>query len=258
MGVVLSDEGAAVRGGEPAAPIVEMVGIRKTFGAVTALADVDFDVVPGEVHALVGENGAGKSTLIKVLVGAHQPTAGRILVDGREVAVHSPRQAAQLGILAVYQELSVLPNRSVAQNLLISQEPTRWGLVRKRALRRSAEQILERVGLDVSPDTPAGDLGAGARQLLEVARCVARDARIVVMDEPNSRLSASESDELFAIINQLRNNDISVIYISHRLDDLQRIADRVTVLRDGRKVGVFPMKAMTQARLVEQMLGLST
>jgi len=235
--------------------MIKMQGICMQFGGVTVLNDVDFDVAEGEVHALVGENGAGKSTLVKILVGIYQPTGGRISIDGKETVVRSPRDAAHLGILQVYQELSVLPNRTVAQNIAMSQEPTRFGLVRAREVDESAKAILGKLQLDIPVNAYVGNLGSGVRQFVEIARCVSRSARLIIMDEPTTRLSMSESQRLFDIIKQLRTNGISVVYISHRIDDIYELAERVTVLRDGLLVATSPIGSLPKSKLVEQIIG---
>jgi ribose transport system ATP-binding protein len=214
-----------------------MSGIEKRFGASVALGGVDLEVRRGEVHALVGENGAGKSTLMKVLSGAYQPDAGRMELDGEPYAPQGPLEAKRLGIAMIYQELTLALHLTVEQNILLGREPRRAGVVDRRAMRTSVAQALEWLAQpELRPDRLVADLSPGARQLVEVARALVTDSRVVVMDEPTSSLSGPESERLFAVIDRLRARGVAVIYISHFIEEVRRVAQRYTVLRDGRTI----------------------
>ena len=239
--------------------LLSMRGITKRFAGVVALDAVSLELRAGEVLALMGENGAGKSTLMKVLGGAHSPDEGQVLIDGRPALIHSVRAAQQYGIALIHQELSFAPNLDIAANIFLGNELSgRAGLLRhlpRRALRARAREFQERVGLFVSPDTPAASLLTGQLQMMEIAKALALNARIIVMDEPTSSLTAGESEKLFAIVRQLRADGIGIIYISHRLDEVMDLADRITVLRDGRYVGDLERKQATHEALVSMMVG---
>jgi ribose transport system ATP-binding protein len=238
-----------------------MIGIEKRFGAVAALAGVDFEVRHGDVHALVGENGAGKSTLMKVLSGAHRPDAGRIELEGAPYAPRGPLDARRLGVAMIYQELTLAPHLTVEQNILLGREPGRWGVVDRRAAREAVRGALAWLDDDdLGPARVVERLSPGARQLVEVARALAADARVIVMDEPTSSLSRREAERLFAVIDRLRARGVAVIYISHFLEEVRRVADRYTVLRDGRTVetGAIPAVAAEStfiAHVIEAMAG---
>jgi ABC-type sugar transport system ATPase subunit len=239
-------------------PILEARHIDKRFPGVHALDDVSLSVAAGEVLALVGENGAGKSTLMKILAGAIQPDAGEIAIDGRPVAITSPRDAQDLGIGIIYQELSLVEALSVAENVFLGDLPQRAGLpgrVDWPRLRRRTTEILERVGVHVRPETPVGRLSVAQKQMVEIARALARNVRVLILDEPTSSLAAQETATLFDIIGRLRARGVGVIYISHRLEEIFAIAQRVTVLRDGRLVGTIPIAEATHERLVRMMVG---
>lgn len=236
--------------------VMEARGLSKSFGSNNVLRGVDFAVQSGEVHALVGENGAGKSTLVKLLMGNHQPNAGEIRVDGKSVVIRNARAARALGINAVYQELAVVPNRSIAQNLVLGAEPNRLGFIDLKSVDRQARHLLSEVGEDqLDPHLSLGALGTGQRQVVEIARALGRQSRVLIFDEPTAGLSSSESERLFAIIARLKTQGVSFVYISHRLDELFLIADRVTVLRDGSRVGTWPMAQLDQRSIVGHMLG---
>jgi ABC-type sugar transport system ATPase subunit len=223
--------------------------VSKSFGGVPALSDVSFTIRGGEVHALVGENGAGKSTLLKIVSGAHAPDSGRIVIDGHEVAIASPAHAAGLGIAIIYQELSLIPWLSVAQNLFLGRErEVGRFIISRRRLRERAREILDRLSLDVDPDLPVALLGVATQQMVEIARALSQDARFLLMDEPTASLTDRETGLLFERIAALRAQGVSIAYISHRLEELPRIADRVTVLRDG---AVAHRAAMTDTSLPE-------
>jgi len=239
-----------------ATPRLRMTGITKSFGMTRALVNVDLEVLPGEVHALVGENGAGKSTLMKVLSGAHPADAGQMVLDGRPYSPRGPLDARGAGVAIVYQELSLAPHLSVEENVLLGVEPSRLGFVRRGAMR---EQVMEALSLlhhpDIHPAARVGDLSIGAQQLVEVARALAAKARVVVMDEPTSSLTQADTDVLFSVIRRLRASGVSVIYISHFLEEVRAIADRFTVLRDGRTVGVAAVADTPTSEIIRLMVG---
>ncbi|MFC4858181.1 sugar ABC transporter ATP-binding protein [Actinophytocola glycyrrhizae] len=238
------------------APVLSAAAVGKRFPGVVALSEVDLDLAPGEVHALVGENGAGKSTLIKVLTGVHSPDGGTLTHRGEPVSFGSPMAAQQAGIATVYQEVNLVPLQSVASNLFLGREPrTRFGFVDFRAMRDRARELLHSYGVEVDVTRPLRTLGMGVRQMVAVARAAATEARVVILDEPTSSLEPREVDTLFGIVDRLRAAGVAVLYVSHRLDELYRICDRVTVLRDGRVVHSGPMADLPRLRLVALMLG---
>jgi monosaccharide-transporting ATPase len=237
-------------------PILVATAVGKRFPGVVALSEVDLALAAGEVHALVGENGAGKSTLIKVLTGVHQPDDGTLTYRGEPAAFKSPMAAQQAGIATVYQEVNLVPLRSVASNLFLGREPrNRFGLLDFRAMNAQARELLTSYGVDVDVTRPLRTLGMGVQQMVAVARAAATAARVVILDEPTSSLEPREVDTLFGIIERLRADGVAVLYVSHRLDELYRICDRVTVLRDGRVVHSGPMADLPRLRLVATMLG---
>jgi ABC-type sugar transport system ATPase subunit len=236
-------------------PIVEFRGVTKRFPGVLAVADVDLAIEPGTVHVLAGENGAGKSTLMKLLSQVERPDAGTILVAGEPVAVRGPGHAQALGIAMVHQEFALAPHLSVAENLFLGREPGRRGFVNRRAELRDAGALLERVGLRVDPRRLVGTLTVAQQQLVEIAKALAIEARIVILDEPTATLTESEIHELFGVIRSLVADGIAVLYISHRLDEIFQISDRVTVMRDGRVVETTPVAELTEETLVRQMVG---
>jgi len=230
-------------------------GITKRFPGVVALRDVDLDLQRGEVLAVIGENGAGKSTLMKILAGVQPPDAGQIVLDGQPVAVTSPRHATDLGIALIHQELNLLPNLSVGANIFLGREPQRGGWIDQRQIFAASEKILARVGLDVSPNTRVHRLSIGRRQLVEIAKALSTEARVLIMDEPTSSLSASEAEVLFDVINDLRSKGVSIIYVSHRLGEVAALSDRVVVLRDGENAGELARGAITHEAMVRRMVG---
>jgi ribose transport system ATP-binding protein len=237
-------------------PILQMKGIMKAFPGVQALAGVDLEVLPGEVHALIGENGAGKSTLIRILGGIHLPDAGGIILRGRPVSITTPRRAQELGVAIIHQELNQVGPLSVGENLLLGQEPRRWRwFVDWEALYARTRAELAELGVPVDPRARMDLLSVAERQTVEIARALSRKADILVMDEPTAALTLEEVERLFAIIGDLRARGVSMIYISHRLEEVFRIADRVTVLRDGHYVGTHPVRALDVDRLIQLMVG---
>jgi ribose transport system ATP-binding protein len=232
---------------------LEMRGISKRFPGVVALEGVDFEVRPGEVHVLLGENGAGKSTLVKILSGAVRKDAGEIRLAGKPVEISGPDQARRLGVTVIYQELMLVPHLSVAENVFLGKAPTRWSLVDWRRMRADAARILNGLGLTIDVTRPVGQLGLAQQQMVEVARALADDARVLVMDEPTSALSGREVEQLFATTERLIARGVAIVYISHRMDEVFRIGHRVTVLRDGRHVATRPLGEVTTGELVRLM-----
>ncbi|MGN9810193.1 sugar ABC transporter ATP-binding protein [Micromonospora sp. BQ11] len=230
--------------------------ISKSYGGVQALRDVAFSAYRGKVNVLVGENGAGKSTLMKILSGAEQPTSGDVVLDGRPVRLAGPRDAIAAGIGIIHQELALFPNLSITENMFAGRELRRARhFVDRAGQRRRTREVLRRLGLDVDPSTAVEELPIGQRQLVEIGRALLEDARILIMDEPTSALSNHEVDVLFDVMADLRDHDVTVIYISHKLDEFRRIGDYVTVLRDGRLVAHEPMTNTDTEWIVRQMVG---
>jgi ribose transport system ATP-binding protein len=236
--------------------LLRMTAVHKSFPGVRALDGVQFDLRAGEVHALMGENGAGKSTLIKMLAGVHAPDSGTIEIGGRPVSIDSPQRSAELGIAVIHQELNLAPNLTVAQNLALGREPrNRLGLVDRRRVRYEAREKLERVGADLDPDTPVARLSVGMQQMVEIARAIAQDARILVLDEPTAALSEGEAQRLMELVGDMRERGLGLIYISHRMEEVYRLADRVTVLRDGAWVDTAPRTELEPQDIVARMVG---
>ena len=237
-------------------PLLNLTSISKSFSGVQALRDVSFDLQAGEVHALIGENGAGKSTLVKVITGAHQPDAGTIQIAGQAVADNDPARSRELGIAAIYQQPALFADLTVAENIALRLERGgAWRWLRWGERRRSAASLLERVGCSISPDALVRSLTMPQQQLVEIAAALGGNARILILDEPTASLSDREVDNLFSVIRTLRGHGVGMIYISHRLEELSRIADRVTVLRDGRYVATRPMASTDRSELVRLMVG---
>jgi monosaccharide-transporting ATPase len=236
-------------------PVLEAVGLDKSFVGVRALRGVDFTLRPGEVHALVGENGAGKSTLIKVITGVYRPDAGTVRLSGSPRAFRNPLEAQAAGISTIYQEVNLIPLMSVARNLYLGREPRRFGLVDLRAMNRAATETLSQYGVCVDVTRPLHTLGLGAQQMVALARAVQLESRIVIMDEPTSSLEPREVSTLFSVISTLRSEGIAVVFVSHRMDELYEICDRVTVLRDGAVVHSGELAELGRLELISLMLG---
>ncbi len=238
-------------------PLLEMRGIVKTFPGVRALDGVDLDVRAGEVHCLLGQNGAGKSTLIKVLAGAHQPDAGRITWQGDEVRLGSPQAAMSRGIATIYQELDLVSGLTVADNIFLGREQSHFGLTRPAAANRAASQLLTRLGHpEIRPTAEVGSLSAASQQMVSIARALSQEARLIVMDEPSAVLDNEEVERLFAVVRDLTAHDVAVVYISHRLDEIRLIGDRITVLKDGRTVATgLPARETPTREVITLMTG---
>ena len=236
--------------------LLNVAGVHKSFAGVQALRGVSFDLHEGEVHALVGENGAGKSTLIKIVTGAHRADEGTIEVAGRAVPDNSPAIARALGIAAIYQQPALFPDLTVAENIAMGAERGgAWRRIRWADRRTRARELLDRIGARIPVDAPVSALSMPEQQLVEIARALGAEARILIMDEPTASLAEGEVERLFGVIRELRAHKVGVVYISHRLDELAKVADRVTVLRDGQTVATRPMKEIEPAELIRLMVG---
>ncbi len=236
-------------------PILVMQGISKAFAGVPALTNVGFDLRAGEVHALMGENGAGKSTLMKILTGIYTRDAGTILLHGKPVTFENPREAQDAGIVIVHQELNLMPHLTVAQNIFIGREPMRGRFINDQQMITDARKLFDLLNIDINPAETMGNLTVGRQQMAEIAKAISTDARIIVFDEPTAALTEKETDELFKIIADLRSKDIGIIYISHRMDEIKRITDRVTVMRDGEFVGTLVTADSTKDDIIKMMVG---
>lgn len=237
------------------APLLEARGLSKAFGGNTVLSGIDLSVSAGGVHAIVGENGAGKSTLIKILGGVHAPDAGSVLIEGRTVTLRSPHDALANGIVVIHQELSLAPHLSAAENIFLGHFPRRFGFVARRRMHAMARSLLERLSIDIDPSIPVGRLSIAQQQMIEIAKAISVKARVLILDEPTAVLDANRVATLFDLIDRLRREDIGIIFISHHLEEIFRIADRVTVLRDGRRTGMSPIGDVNQDWLVSKMIG---
>jgi ABC-type sugar transport system ATPase subunit len=232
-----------------------MSGITKRFGQVTVLRDVQFECRAGEVHVLAGENGAGKSTLIKILAGIHTDFEGRLEIDGREAHPRNPLQACALGVAVIHQELSLIGAMSVADNIFLGRTATRAGFVRAGEQQQSARRCVAQLGLDIDVRQAVEDFPAAIQQLIEIAKALSQDARVIVMDEPTSALNAPEAAKLFALIQSLKARGCAIVYITHKMEEIERIADRITVLRDGRWIGSAPAAELPAPKLIQWMVG---
>ena len=238
-----------------AAPLLEVVGVSKSFPGVRALHDVNFHLDAGEVLVLVGENGAGKSTLMKILSGIYTRDQGIIRVDGEEVALATPAEAQQRGISIIHQEMNLAPDLTVAQNIFIGREPRRGPFLSERALNRQTSDLLRRLGIVLAPAQLVGDLTVAQQQMVEIAKALSFDARVLIMDEPTSALTDTEVETLFRLIEALKAQGTGIVYISHRMEELGRLADRVTVLRDGEHIGDLDRSEISIPRVIEMMVG---
>src|SRR4051795_6773718 len=236
-------------------PLLEVRRVSKQFAGVRALDDVSLSLERGEVLAIVGENGAGKSTLMRIIAGVESPTTGEILVDGEAVQLISIRQALKLGISLIHQELNLADNLSVGANIFLGREPRRFGFIDRQEVDRESRKYLAMVGLDVDPQTIVSTLSIGKQQLVEIAKALSTNARILIMDEPTSSLSESEANKLFDVVRQLRSHGVSILYISHRLREVEELADRVVVLRDGKLSGQLSRGENNRQNMIRLMIG---
>ncbi|HEB4872865.1 TPA: L-arabinose ABC transporter ATP-binding protein AraG [Kluyvera ascorbata F0526] len=237
-------------------PYLSFRGISKTFPGVKALSDISFDCYSGQVHALMGENGAGKSTLLKILSGNYAPTSGSLVLRGEEISFADTTEALNAGIAIIYQELHLVPEMTVAENIYLGQLPSRGGFVNRSLLNYEARLQLEHLGLDIDPDTPLKYLSIGQWQMVEIAKALARNAKVIAFDEPTSSLSAREIDNLFRVIRELRKEGRVIIYVSHRMEEIFALSDAITVFKDGRYVCTFDdIKTVSHDRLVQAMVG---
>lgn len=239
-------------------PYLEMKGISKQFPGVKALDSVDFEVAKGEVHGLVGENGAGKSTLIKILTGAYEKDEGQIYINNSEINISNPKQAINMGIAAIYQELNLSPHFSAAENIFLGREikkGTVISFIDWEMTRREAKQLLNELGQDIDVNVPVKELGIGQQQMVEIAKALSTKASIIIMDEPTSSLSMNETQELFNAIGRLKKKGISVIFISHRLEEVFKICDRITVMRDGKKIITMQTAETDRNEIIKYMVG---
>jgi len=236
-------------------PLVSMKGISKRFGGAWALQNVDFTIFPGEVHVLAGENGAGKTTLIKILAGVYPDFKGTIHINGKYVHPRSPQEAAELGVAVIHQELSLVPSMTVADNIFMGRPITRSGFVRDSLQKKKAGSLLSKLGLSIDENSFVDQLPISMRQLVEIAKALARNARVIVMDEPTSALNAPEVEKLFSLIHDLKNHGCGIVYISHKMEEIETIADRITVLRDGRLVGSSQAQNLPVPKLIKWMVG---
>jgi ribose transport system ATP-binding protein len=238
-------------------PLLRLDGITKEFPGVRALSDVHFDLRRGEVHAVCGENGAGKSTLMKIISGVYQANAGRIIYKGEERSFSSPLESEAAGIAIIHQELNLVPHLSVAENIYLAREPRRHFLVDRKKLRADAKRCLDRLGVDIDPDVAVRSLSVAQCQMVEIAKALSLDAEVLIMDEPTSSLTEQETRLLFKVIRDLKAAGVGIVYISHRLDEMAEIVDRVTVLRDGRYIATDDFAATTVDAIVARMVGRS-
>ncbi|MDX3096485.1 sugar ABC transporter ATP-binding protein [Streptomyces sp. ME01-24h] len=237
-------------------PVLALEGVSKSFGAVRALRGVSLRLHAGEAHALAGENGAGKSTLIKTLAGVHRPDTGTVLLDGRPVEFHGPGDARDAGVAVIYQEPTLFPDLSVAENIFVGRQPRRsLGRVDHKAVREAAAELFRRLGVDLDPEQPARGLSIADQQLVEIAKALSFDARVLIMDEPTAALTGSEVARLFRVVKSLREQGAAVLFISHRLEEIFALCQRVTTLRDGAWVASEPLEGLTEDDLVRRMVG---
>ena len=235
--------------------ILTMKGIDKTFPGVHALDHVDFEVRSGEVHALMGENGAGKSTLMKVLTGIYTKDAGTITFEGKEVEFHNPREAQQAGIVIVHQELNMMGHLTVAQNIFIGREPRRGPFINDGAMNDEARKLFAQLGIEINPKETMSNLTVAKQQMCEIAKAISHEAKVIIFDEPTAALTDAEIDQLFVIIRDLRARGYGIVYISHRMDEIKKITDRVSVMRDGQYIGTLITEECTKEDIIDMMVG---
>jgi monosaccharide-transporting ATPase len=254
----MTEQAPVLPAADAPADIVAMRGIDKSFPGVQALRGVDFSVRRGEIHALLGENGAGKSTLVKILTGVEPPDVGTITFDGTAVAIRSPLEAQAIGITTVYQEVNLCPNLTVAENLLIGREPRHWGRVDWGAMNRRAREVLKGLDIDIDVTRPLGSYSVAIQQMAAIGRAlVISSAKVLVLDEPTSSLTVHETQQLFRVMRQLRDGGMAIVFITHFLDQVYEVSDRLTVLRNGALVGTYETAALPRIELIRLMLGRS-
>ncbi|MDN3263172.1 sugar ABC transporter ATP-binding protein [Streptomyces sp. CSDS2] len=237
-------------------PVLALKGVSKSFGAVRALRDVSLELLPGEAHALAGENGAGKSTLIKTLAGVHRPDTGQVLLDGGPVVLRGPGDARAAGIAVIHQEPTLFPDLSVAENIFLGRGPTRaLGRIDHKAVREATAALMRRLGVGLDPGRPARGLSIADQQLVEIAKALSFDARVLIMDEPTAALTGSEAARLFGVVRALREQGAAVLFVSHRLQEIFEVCQKVTTLRDGARIATEPLAGMTEDDLIRRMVG---
>lgn len=237
--------------------MIQMTGITKAFNGNTVLNNVEFEIAPGEIHALMGENGAGKSTLMKILTGIYTKDSGEITIKGKPVEFKNPKEAEQAGIAVIHQELNILPDLSVAENLFLGNEKTlgRSGILKTKEMNKAAREVLLSLGLDIDVKTTARNLSVGKQQIVEIAKAISSNAEVIIMDEPTAALTDREIETLFETIRALQAKGVSFVYISHRMEEIFAICDRITILRDGSYVGVRNIKETNFDEIVQMMVG---
>ena len=237
-------------------PLVRLAGVSKHYGGVQALREVDFSARAGSIHGVLGENGAGKSTLIKIISGVVPPSAGELLIDGRPAAFASPQAANAAGVVCVFQELSLMPDLSVADNICITRPPTRFGLIDRQAQRRRAETLLARIGCaDIDPRAPVRSLPLSRRQMVEIAKALGRNPRLLILDEATSALTAADVEKVYALLHQLRREGLGILYISHRMPEIKALCDTCSVFRNGRHIDTFPAGTRSDDEVVRMLIG---
>ncbi|WP_027417622.1 sugar ABC transporter ATP-binding protein [Aneurinibacillus terranovensis] len=240
------------------AELLRLKNICKGFAGIPVLKNIDLDIQVGEVHVLLGENGAGKSTMIKIMTGAYTKDEGEMFWEGKKVEIKNPSDAMNIGIATIYQELNVIPELTVYENIFLGRElkqNSKFSFLNRKDMKKKAVQYLQRLGQDISPDAKVSSLGIGQQQIVEIAKALTIDAKLIVMDEPTSSLSASEAEQLLETIMELRKQGIAIVYISHRLEELKRIGDRVTILRDGKTIETLPVKETSTDKMIQLMVG---
>ena len=253
--MLATSDSPATDGGGSSAPLIEMTGIAKSFAGVQALDGASLRIGRGEVHAVIGQNGAGKSTLVRILTGAHRRDAGTVVFDGQPVDFRSPIAAQRAGVSTIYQEINLVPYRSVAENIYLGREPRRLGLLNRGAMNRDARALLARLGISLDVTRPLYELNIALQQMVALARALSFESRLVILDEPTSSLDDREVHTLFDVIRSLKRDGVSVLFITHRLDELYAVCDRVTIMRDGRTVAEWAMSEIDKLGLVATMLG---
>ena len=235
--------------------LLEVQQLTRRFPGVLALDQVDFDLYSGEVHAVVGENGAGKSTMINILAGVLQPSGGEVLLDGKPIVFHNPADAQQEGISVIFQEFNLIPHLSVSENIFINREPVRNGMIDWKSMNQRAADALKRLKIEIDPRVPVSTLSVAEQQLVEIARALAFDARVIVMDEPTAALSEREVENLLRTVSSLAKDNVGVIYVSHKLEEVFKVADRITILRDGAHILTDFASNLDEEKVIYAMVG---